>query len=230
MIKNSILGLLLALVGLVAGCGDTTSDVSANKSPSITAEITEVATPTHLLTMPKMACAQPPKAFAGPIDIATIINIGKLAWEIIKENRAVVNTCVDYANALPKGVTDATQLAGFSQLQFKTYNYLAKNALGGTLADITYTVVHQYGGTLAGQGKFLSTVSVIPSKIRVTWGNRVDFQTTKVAVTNVGTDTEPVASIVMETQIELSNVFDKLHKTQVFQINGSSPDVMEIML
>ncbi|MGE0173774.1 MAG: hypothetical protein AB7T49_13335 [Oligoflexales bacterium] len=217
---------LMTVAGLLNACGDATSELQSNdkQSSEITTTITEVPTPTHLLGITRLACNPTGGALFAGIEIGVIINIAKMVWDIIKENRPVANVCIDYANALPKGITDVTQLNGFSQLQFKSYNYQAKNALG-VLADITYTVVHQFGGQYQGKGKFLSTVSIIPSNLHVSWGQNVDFRTTNVAATNVGTETDPIGSIVMETQLEVSSVFSKTHKTQIFQVNGDSPDV-----
>ncbi|MGE0173775.1 MAG: hypothetical protein AB7T49_13340 [Oligoflexales bacterium] len=228
MRKGSIISFLLLMVAILSGCGGAASKTS-NDFSDVIIEIREVPAVAHRRGLVRLACSNKPAGGFGDVDIGKIVNYGKKIWQIILENRPVTNLCFDYANAFPKGVAKPADLSGFSQLHYKTYNYTAKNVFGGVLADVTYSVVHQFGGSYDGKGKFLATVSIVPGNVSVAIGNRLDFDTTKIVVTNVGTDAEPVASIVMETQLRLSNPFDTVHKTQIFQVSGNSPEVVASM-
>lgn len=157
-----------------------------------------------------------------------IFNTGKQVWEIIKENQPVVDVKYDYANALPSGVRGASELDGWSGLQYQSFHVWGENGFGVKVYDLTYTVVHQYGGNYNGKGRYLETVSVIPQNLDVMWGYTFNFNTSKISVTNVGTKDDPVANIVMELTMKISTVVQKHEERVIFDIRGDSSEAKVI--
>lgn len=159
----------------------------------------------------------------GPLsqdDLNTIINLGKGIWSVIENNKPVVNTTFDYANGLPKGVTSADDLSGFSDLVHTSYKAVGKNIFGGEVYHVVFTLVHQYGGTVDGKGKYLATVAVIPSYVKVGWGNKLNFIVKHVNTLNVGTLEAPIASVNLQLTYEVQSLAQFFSKTVVYQFRG----------
>jgi len=159
------------------------------------------------------------------VDISGIVNLGKLFFDVIRRNQPVINVRYDYANALPKGVSDASMMGNFSNLQVRSFRAFAKNIYGMTLYDVMYSVVHQYWGSYQGKGKYLHTVTVLPHTIRAVTGYTVDMTVGEVAAINAGTAEEPVASLTMSMHFRAYSIFHRLEVNDVFQFRGDSEQV-----
>jgi hypothetical protein len=160
----------------------------------------------------------------GGISLATIINLGKEAWKIIVANQPVADVKYHFANALPQG-TRANELDGFSDLQMKSYRIYGVNGFGSTVYDTTVTLVHQFGGSYEGRGKYLETVAVVPSNVSVLWGYKLNYNVNNVAVVNVGTSEAPVASLSMAQTLEVSTVLKKQIRNTVVQFRGDTAQI-----
>ncbi len=157
-----------------------------------------------------------------------IINMGNKVWAVIAKNQPVVNIQYAYANALPEGVRGAGDLDGFSELQYRTYRYWGKNPYGMTVFDVTYTVVHRYGGQYNGQGRYIEAAAVLPQDVSVLWGYTLGLSVEKVSTVNVGTAAAPVASLGLELAIEVSTVIKKSRVRRLFEVRGDSARAREI--
>ena len=213
------------------------SFASCGRAPESQSQLTEmddvvhhvetVATPQAVVDQLKGKAAKTTGELSANKDgvrLAAIINTAKATWKFIEDNEAVSNISYDYANALPEGA-GLTELSGFSDLQYTSYRMYGKNLFGITVYDVTYTLVHQYGGSYDGEGRYLATVSVLPSNVDVLWGYTVDFTVNKVSVTNVGSAVAPVASAVMELSFKVSTIIKKHTSTLVYQFRGDSSRV-----
>lgn len=159
------------------------------------------------------------------VAIDQIVNIGQKVWDVIKANEAVLNVKHDYANALPKGVRSAEELDGFSDLQARGVRLFGKNLYGATVYDVTLTAVHQYGGSYEGRGKFLETVTLLPSFVDVMWGYTLDVGVTRISAVNHGTSQDPVAGLTMEGLVSVSTVMQKHQQRMIYQFRGDSQSV-----
>jgi hypothetical protein len=159
------------------------------------------------------------------IDWAAIINLGKEVWKVIEENAPVVNIKYDYATALPRGISDAGQLDGFSDVVYQSYRMYGTNGFGMTVYDVTYTLVHQYGGSYEGKGAYLATASIIPSNVDVLWGYTVDLNVNNVSTLNVGSADAPVGSVSMEMSFKVSTVIKSHTSTTLYQFRGDTHSV-----
>jgi hypothetical protein len=166
-----------------------------------------------------------PFAESSDVDIDAIVNLGKKAWEIIKANQPVANINFTFANALPQGVSNSSELEGFSDIQNKSIRLWGTNLYGITVYDVTLTAIHQYGGSYDGKGRYLSTVSVIPSHVSVLWGYTVNYSVENVSTTNAGTKANPVAMIALHAKFKVETVIKKTELNTVYQFRGDSAQV-----
>jgi hypothetical protein len=94
--------------------------------------------------------------------------------------------------------------------------------MGATVYDVTFTVVHRYGGSFKGKGKYLENVSVIPSNVSVLWGYTMNIDVAKANAVNVGTDEKPVAALTLELVSKVSTMLKADETHTVFQFRGDS--------
>lgn len=154
-----------------------------------------------------------------------IINMGKKLWDIVKDSRPVTNVQYDFANALPKGLTSSAELSDFSNVQSSSVRIWGTNPFGMTVYDVTLTAVHQFGGQYEGKGRYLETVSVVPSNLSVLWGYTVDYSVTSVSTLNVGTRLNPVSSLALHAKFKVSTVIKSEEINTVYQFRGDSGHV-----
>ncbi len=193
-------------------------------------QIEEIATPPEtaaaLTTQELKSHLMPFTSMMVPPDV--IINAGLKIWEIIVENKAVINIESNYANALPAGIKNASELQNFSPIQYKSFRRRAKNFFGATAYDVTYTIIHRYGGDMNGIGKYIESVGIIPHKVNVTWGYKLDFKVVNTATVNLGTTQEPIASLLMDVAMDVTTIFSKRLFRTVYEFRGDSPTVRTI--
>jgi hypothetical protein len=151
-----------------------------------------------------------------------VINLGKKVWKVIADNQPVLNLKFDFANALPQGVKAATDLAGFSELQFKSFVYSGTNGFGAEVFKVQYTVVYQFGGAYSGKGAYINAASVVPQDVSVLWGYDLGMDVQNVAVSNIGTSESPVASMTLMAHIKVSTVLKKTEINELFSIRGDN--------
>jgi len=161
-------------------------------------------------------------------DINEIINLGEKIWKIIEKNKPVANVKYAYANAVPKGIKGPEELESFSPLQFKSFRKFGKNGFGSTVFDVTYTLAHRFNGQYQGRGRFLDAVTVLPHKVDVLWGYTLNFNVARVSTANVGNEKEPVASVAMEMDFQISTVLKASQYRNLYEFRGDSARVTSI--
>ena len=157
-----------------------------------------------------------------------IVNLGKKMWALVENNKPVVNVNYMYANALPKGVRSSEELDNFSELQHVSYRVYGQNLYGMNVYDLTYSLVHRYGGSYQGRGKFLDSVAVVPSRLEVLWGYNVNYNVEKVSVVNTGTRENPVGAILLETNFKVSTVIKSSESHSVYDFRGDNAKVTAV--
>ena len=175
----------------------------------------------RLNTMPEIK----PFAEEDSVSIDAIENLGRKAWDIIKANQPVADISFSFANALPRGITSADELDGFSDIQHRSVRMWGTNLYGITVYDVTLTTVHQYGGSYEGKGQYLATVSVIPSSVSVLWGYTVNYSVDNVTTTNGGSKADPIAMIALNAKFKVETVMKKTETNTVYQFRGDSKKV-----
>ncbi|MBI3299807.1 MAG: hypothetical protein HYZ75_16695 [Elusimicrobia bacterium] len=153
-------------------------------------------------------------------EIDRIVNLAKKIFDIIKENRPVVDITTSYANAVPEGMTHWSQLAGWTPPQTNTYGFYAKNGWGSRVVEVTYQVIRQHSGSYKGKGKFLNSVTVQPLHVSVSWGYKFSMKFEAPTVSNVGTSEDPVASMLARLNWSIDTVLQHDEGTSIYDLQG----------
>ena len=151
-----------------------------------------------------------------------IINIGKKVWAVVVAGKPVMNVKFDFATAMPKGITAASELHGFSDLQFKSFEYAGTNTYGFEVFKVQYTVVYQYAGAFGGKGAYIASASIVPQNVSVLWGYSLGMNVDNVSVSNLGTSESPVAGMNLMANIKVSTVLKAVEINELFAIRGDT--------
>ncbi len=214
---------LLASISMAA----SSMALASNEADTITMHLEVVDTPADAFALIDRINVYPQaSAFSDEVvSLDQIINLGKKTWEVIAANRPVVNIKYNFANALPQGMTTSAGLAGFSDLQSQSVRLWGTNGFGMTVYDVTLTAVHQFGGNYNGKGKYLETVTILPSNVDVLWGYTVNYNVDNVTVLNGGTSEDPVAMIALQAKFKVETVMKHSEMNTVYQFRGDSAKV-----
>jgi len=186
--------------------------------------IEEVETP--LGVWEELYRSEPPAApfRDGVVSPATIVNLAKSVWTVIDKSRPVAKIETDYASALPKGITAPAELAGFSEPQARSFRLRGENVFGLDVYDVTYTLVHQFGGAYRGVGRYLANVGVVASEVDVLWGYKLDLAVVRTTPVNAGTDAEPVAALGLELELTVKTPLQHQTHTLLYYFRGDEAE------
>lgn len=192
---------------------ETPDEVKASVAAQVSARAAESVKPAQVLNDD-----------LGAIDVALdqIINIGKKVWSVVAAGKPVMNVKFDFATAFPKGITAASELHGFSDLQYKSYEYTGVNGFGMEVFKVQYTVVYQYGGSFAGKGAYIASATIVPQDVSVVWGYSLGMNVDNVAVSNLGTTKNPVAGMNLMANIKVSTIVKAQEMNELFGIRGDN--------
>lgn len=143
------------------------------------------------------------------VDPSQIVAIGKAAWEIVKENQPVVNVSVDYAGAVPQGVNDWTELAGWRDFVSEPYNISFVNFANARLTELDYTWSFKYNGKWNGTGLYVTQAGAVIEKIYAYLTETVEVRMTAFDPINYGTQSDPMAGIDLELSMTSYGYFEK---------------------
>jgi hypothetical protein len=158
----------------------------------------------------------------GSIDPSVIINIATKVWDIIVKNKPVVDVQNQYAVALPQGITNWGQLAGWKQPQGTVYGFYAKNTYGQTVIDVRYQVLRIYGGNYKGKGKYLTAVTVEPLRVDVLWGYKFTLkaEVPDSSIINVGSTEDPLAGMTATLKWRIETAIKDSQGKSVYYLQG----------
>ena len=163
-----------------------------------------------------------------PISIDQIINIAGKLWDIVQENKAVVDIKTQYAVAVPSGTVHWTQLSGWKPPKGVIYGFSAKNLYGAKVIDVKYQVLRNYGGSYKGKGQYLSAVTIEPLYVSVAFGYKlyISVDIPDSGILNVGSHEDPVAGmrVVLKWRIQSLNATEG-HAVYFLQGDGSFLEV-----
>lgn len=184
--------------------------------------VVDLGTPAPAADAPPV---QPPAHIGPPtenpeVNWGDIINLGKTLWQIIEANKPVVDVTTAFASALPKGVNDADELAGWSAPVATAYELSAKNLYGVQVVKLRYQVLRTAGGNYFGHGRYLTAVTVQPVDLDVAWGYRFSLDAQVPSVTNAGTRLDPVAGMLVTVDWKMQTPLRETDGAQSYYVRG----------
>ncbi len=153
--------------------------------------------------------------------IDQIMNLGARAWKVVEANRPVANATGVKASALPEGITQWAQLAGWKSPRSKLVHMQYTNRFGMTVVDFTYRITYTYGGSYNSQGQYLTNVSVVPSHLFVAWGYRFNASAEVANTVNIQTSAHPIAGMEIGVSWKVDNVIISDQNSNSYFIKGT---------
>ncbi|PIT99515.1 MAG: hypothetical protein COT74_10980 [Bdellovibrionales bacterium CG10_big_fil_rev_8_21_14_0_10_45_34] len=157
---------------------------------------------------------------SGEVDIREIINIGQTMWRIVQENKPVVTVNVQRADAVPSGVRSWLDLECWQAPKMHTFRVIYKNLYGMTVINMEFRLSYSHGGRWNGVGKYLSQVTVLPSKLDVAWGYKLDANVVVVNTLNIGTQANPLAAMQLDVKWAVSTAVKYTQTIESFYVRG----------
>jgi len=149
-----------------------------------------------------------------------IVNLGNLAWNVIEANKASENVNASSANALPASAKSWEELAGWQIPVVQEYEKDYHDMFGLKAVKIKYRVHYTYGGSLNGNGLYLTDISVEPSDISVDFGYTVSMTASVPNVVNMGTAENPIAAAELLLDIKVSTLFSSDDVSMNYFVKG----------
>lgn len=156
------------------------------------------------------------------VTIDKIVNLGQKVWNIIELGRPVVNVNSYTANALPAGVQCWSDLTGWQIPQSKVYRVQYENGFGMNVVDFAYRVTFTAGGSLNGQGKYITNATIMPANMNVSWGFNFNASAEVPSVFNTGTKESPVAGMQLLMKWNIKTVMNDVQQAETFYVGGDN--------
>jgi hypothetical protein len=163
--------------------------------------------------------ADPVAAFSAELD--AIINIGQKIWTIVEKGQPVVNAQLNSASAMPDGIHDWKELTGWKQPRSASYRVHYTNLFNMNVVDFTYRVLFTYGGSLNGQGRFVTGATIVPAQLDVAWGYSFKSVVEIPTVINMGSKENPVAGIQMNVNWVVGTVLKHSESRSSYFVDGN---------
>lgn len=102
----------------------------------------------------------------------------------------------------------------------RTFKVVYKNTYGVEVVQFTYSVLYSYNGSYDGKGAYLTSVQIIPERVRTLFG--FDFTATMKlgGIVNQGTRANPIAGATLLMEYTVSSLVVAHNQTETFFING----------
>ncbi len=222
MTKN--ITLLLGLLAVIPSAALAVENTESQDYYKVSAVTVEETVPTaEEIASGYLAPTQPPVAFlddAATLDWNTLVLVGEKLIQIIQAGKPVVNIKRDAVAALPLGVTNWQDLAGWQAPSTKVYTVKVTNYLGMDVVDLRLKVSAMWGGNRGGRGQYLANVLVVPSSIRVLWGWNLDLWSENRDPVNSGTLEAPKAGLGFDIRYRVTTMINELNGTQDYFVTG----------
>jgi hypothetical protein len=167
--------------------------------------------------------ATQPEAIQGAegLDPMAIAELVFKVWDIIKEGKPVVNVDLKDAKALPNAAEyQWTKLTGWQRERTTKFRYSVKNAFGMETITFVYSLKLIYGGGMKGMGRYIASARIRPELLNVLWGYNFDAQVTVPAVTNMGTEEDPLAAIYLDLGYRTHTLIKSSNGGESFLVQG----------
>jgi len=143
------------------------------------------------------------------------------AWDIVQENKAVLNIETENVKALPVLAKDHwEQLTGWKPEHGVEFSLQLENLYGITVVNLKYDVRLIYGGSVKKVGKYIASARIVPKHIEVLWGFNLDVRAKEVSVQNLGTAKDPFASINLDVTLNYGSILKRMAETFSYRLDA----------
>jgi hypothetical protein len=128
------------------------------------------------------------------VTLSQLVTLGEKIWNYVLDNKPTAQLQTIKASIVPNGITDWTQLIGWSPPVAKVYHVQFRDALGAKSGSFDYRITFVPGGSYQGHGKFLGEIEFTPMHINLATGRSLNVTAELSSPLNFGTVTNPVAA------------------------------------
>jgi len=158
---------------------------------------------------------------AAAVDPMAIADILLKLWDIVVDNKPVVNVGVKSANALPNlAQNDWEKLTGWQSERSVIYSMTSTNLYGMKVVQLEYRLSLIYGGGVDGKGRYIASARVVPTKVDVLWGYNLDVNVNVPSIVNMGTKDDPLAGIYVDVNYKIHNILRSDAEGQTYYLQG----------
>jgi|GEM_PF-1175855 len=160
-------------------------------------------------------------ASVAAVDPMAIADILLKLWDIVVDNKPVVNVAVKSANALPNlAQNNWEKLTGWQDERSVIYSMTTKNLYGMKVIQLEYRLSLIYGGGVDGQGRYIASARVVPTKVDVLWGYNLDVNVSIPSIVNMGSKDDPLAGIYVDVNYKVHNILRSDSEGQTYYLQG----------
>ena len=157
---------------------------------------------------------------ASAINVADIVNIGKLAWNVVTDGQQVVNYNEDYATAIPRNASWG-DMYNFENYAAGPYGWRFIDFAGARTMEFSFYFTANCNGSYAGHGKFLTNVGATVSTVYSSWGFRVDVNCSPPEKpVNSGTPQDPLAGLEVFVSLQVTTALQTFVKKCLAAVLG----------
>jgi len=153
--------------------------------------------------------------------IGTIVQIGQKVWQLVKNNKAVVNYEQDWTGAVPKEYEeDWTQLAGWKDMKSEQFRFHYKVG-SDTVSELKWKYAWSSQGHDAdGKGHYVMNAGARIDKLYARVGQELQASVTSLAPINYGTIEDPIGGIDIQVSFTSASAFNSATTTCTVTVRG----------
>lgn len=158
------------------------------------------------------------------MSVGQLLALGTRILHIVKQGQPVFNM----QEAPPLSVFPNTEKKGdiFSEMAHwsaphsKKYRVEYTNRLGKKVVSFIYNLQFQCCGQHKEKGRYLTGLKISASEVKVSWGFRLNASSELVAISNRGSQENPVAGATLELKYRVSNILRQNFSGESFHVTG----------
>jgi hypothetical protein len=157
------------------------------------------------------------------VQAGSIVAIGEKAWQLVKNNEAVVNYEQDWAGAVPQEYeNDWTSLYGWEDMKSEEFRFHYKIA-GDTVSELKWKYYWSaQGKTADGMGHYVINSGAHIDKLYAQVGQSLQASVTAVAPINYGTPEDPIGGIDITVSFTSASIWNSATTTCTVTTRGDS--------
>ena len=188
------------------------------KKTYITVKETQITDRDLLQFVPPLARPESPQVLP-----CSILNIAQKFWTLVEKNYPVSDIKINYASAMPEGVTDSHQLDGWQKPKAYLVTYTAENPYGMKTVTLSYKLIYTYGGNYNGKGRYLNGVGIELENVDVYFGYKLlaVAAVPDSTIVNTGTHEAPVAALQLKVTFKISTAVYERAGASIFYMDGN---------
>ena len=159
--------------------------------------------------------------------VDALIALGKKVYPIVEAGKPVLSTDLPVTHVLPKLTNEMSDydltlglMENWKLPKSRSYKVVYKNLYGFEVISFTYTIYFQYGGSYEGAGKYLTGVHVSATDLYVSWGFDFSANTEVLSIANLGTLSNPVASLSLRLNWVVKTVLVENRSSRIYHLTG----------